>query len=69
MTKLIIVSIIFLVALILISLNYVAHIKRDIDGGFRVRDRDVQVFARMMLGSACLAGFIMGLIVANIVSR
>lgn len=67
MTKLIIVSIIFLVALILISLNYVAHIRRDIDGGFR--DRDVQVFARMMLGSACLAGFIMGLIVANIVSR
>lgn len=67
MTKLIIISIIFLVALILISLNYVAHIRRDIDGGFR--DKDVQVFARMMLGCACLAGFIMGLIVANIVSR
>lgn len=65
MTKLIIVSIVFLVALILISLNYVSHVRRDINGGFR--DKDVQVFARMMLGNACLAGFITGLIVSNIV--
>jgi hypothetical protein len=65
MTKLIVVSIAFLVALILISLNYVAHVRRDINGGFR--DKDVQVFARMMLGNACLAGFITGLIVSNIV--
>lgn len=65
MTKLIIVSIFFLVALILISLNYVAHVRRDINGGFR--DKDVQVFVRMMLGNACLAGFITGLIVSNIV--
>lgn len=65
MTKLIIVSIVFLVALILISLNYVAHMRRDINGEFQ--DKDTQVFARMMLGNACLAGFITGLIVSNIV--
>lgn len=65
MTKLIVVSIAFLVALILISLNYVAHVRRDINGGFR--DKDVQVFARMILGNVCLAGFITGLIVSNIV--
>jgi hypothetical protein len=65
MTKLIIVSVVFLVALILISLNYAAHARRDVNGGFG--DKDVQVFARMMLGNACLAGFITGLIVSNIV--
>ena len=67
MTKLIIVSIAFLVALILVSLNYVAHVKRDINGEFQ--DKDIQVFARMMLGNACLAGFITGLIVSNIVMK
>jgi hypothetical protein len=67
MTKLIIVSIAFLVALILVSLNYVAHVRRDINGEFQ--DKDIQVFARMMLGNACLAGFITGLIVSNIVMK
>lgn len=67
MTKLIIVSIAFLVALILISLNYVAHVRRNINGEFQ--DKDIQVFARMMLGNACLAGFITGLIVSNIVMK
>lgn len=64
MTKLIIVSIAFLVALILISLNYVAHVRRNINGEFR--DKDVQVFTRMIIGNVCLAGFITGLIVSNI---
>lgn len=64
MTKLIIVSIVFLVALILISLNYVAHVRRDINGEFR--DKDVQVFTKMVIGNVCLAGFITGLIVSNI---
>ena len=64
MTQLIIVSIVFLVALILISLNYVAHVRRDINGGFR--DKDVQVFTKMIIGNVCLAGFITGLIVSNI---
>lgn len=67
MTKLIIVSIAFLVALILVSLNYVAHVRRDINGEFQ--DKDIQVFARMMLGNACLAGFITGLIMSNIVMK
>lgn len=67
MTKFIVVSIAFLVALILVSLNYVAHVRRDINGEFQ--DKDIQVFARMMLGNACLAGFITGLIVSNIVMK
>lgn len=67
MTKPIVVSIAFLVALILVSLNYVAHVRRDINGEFQ--DKDIQVFARMMLGNACLAGFITGLIVSNIVMK
>lgn len=67
MTKLIVVSIAFLVALILISLNYVAHVRRDINGEFR--DKDVQVFTKMIIGNVCLACFIAGLIVANIVIR
>lgn len=67
MTKLIIVSIAFLVALILISLNYVAHVRRNINGEFR--DKDVQVFTRMIIGNVCLAGFITGLIVSNIMIR
>lgn len=67
MTRLIVVSIAFLVALILVSLNYVAHVRRDINGEFQ--DKDIQVFARMMLGNACLAGFITGLIVSNIVMK
>lgn len=67
MTKLIVVSIAFLVALILVSLNYAAHVRRDINGEFQ--DKDIQVFARMMLGNACLAGFITGLIVSNIVMK
>lgn len=67
MTKLIVVSIAFLVALILISLNYVAHVRRDINGEFR--DKDVQVFTRMIIGNVCLAGFIAGLIVSNIVIK
>lgn len=65
MTTLIIVSIIFLVAMILTSLNYFAHMRRDING--EVRDEDTQVFALMVIGNACLAGFITGLIVSNIV--
>lgn len=65
MTKLIIVSIFFLVALILISLNYVAHVRRDVNGEFR--DIDVQVFTKMIIANVCLAGFIAGLIVSNIV--
>ena len=67
MTKLIAVSIAFLVALFLISLNYVAHVRRDINGEFR--DKDVQVFTRMIIGNVCLAGFIAGLIVSNIVIK
>lgn len=67
MTKLIVVSIAFLVALILVSLNYAAHVRRDINGEFQ--DKDIQVFARMRLGNACLAGFIAGLIVSNIVMK
>lgn len=64
MTKLIMVSVVFLVALILISLNYVAHVRRDINGEFR--DKDVQVFTRMIISNVCLAGFITGPIVSNI---
>lgn len=64
MTKLIIVSVVFLVALILISLNYVAHVRRDVNGDFR--DKDVQVFTKMIIGNVCLAGFITGLIVSDI---
>lgn len=64
MTKLIMVSVVFLVALILISLNYVAHVRRDVNGDFR--DKDVQVFTKMIIGNVCLAGFITGLIVSDI---
>lgn len=67
MTKLIFISIAFLVVLVLISLNYVAHVRRDINGEFR--DKDVQVFTRMIIGNVCLAGFITGLIVSNIVMK
>lgn len=67
MTKLIAVTIAFLVALVLISLNYVVHVRRDINGEFR--DKDVQVFTRMIIGNVCLAGFITGLIVSNIVMK
>lgn len=65
MTKLIVVSVAFLVALILISLKYVAHVRRDVNGEFR--DIDVQVFTKMIIANVCLAGFIAGLIVSNIV--
>lgn len=65
MTKLIIVSVVFLVALILISLNYAAHARRDINGEFR--DKDALVFIKMVIGNACLAGFITGLIVSNVI--
>lgn len=65
MTKLIIVSVVFLVSLILISFGYAAHARRDINGEFR--DEDALVFTKMIIGNACLAGFITGLIVSNII--
>lgn len=64
MTKLIVVSVAFLIALILISLNFVAHVRCDVNGDFR--DKDVQVFTKMIIGNVCLAGFITGLIVSDI---
>lgn len=68
MTKLIVVSIAFLVALILITMHFVIHVKRDVTTG-DFRDKDKLTFMRMVIGNVCLACFIAGLIVANIVIR
>ena len=66
MTKLIIVSVAFLVALILITMHFLIHVQCDFNTGeFRMRDR--LTFMCMVIGVACLAGFIAGLIVSNIV--
>lgn len=53
MTKLIIVLLVFLVALILITMHF--------------QLKDELTFMRMVIGDACLAGFVTGLIVSNIV--
>jgi hypothetical protein len=66
MTKLIIVSIAFLVALILVTMYFVSHVQRDINTG-EFQMRDGLTFMRMVIGDVCLAGFIIGLIVSNIV--
>ena len=66
MTKLIIVSIVFLVALILITMHFLAHVQRDSNTG-EFRMRDGLTFMRMVIGDVCLAGFIAGLIVSSIV--
>lgn len=68
MTKLIIVSVAFLVALILITIHFVIHVKRDVTTG-DFRDKDKLTFMHMVIGNVCLACFIAGLIVANIVIR
>lgn len=66
MTKLIVASVAFLVALILITMHFVTHVQCDIiTGEFRMRDR--LTFMCMVIGNACLGGFIVGLIVSNIV--
>lgn len=64
MTKLIIVSIVFLVALILITFRFVAHVEQGPNGEFQ--DRDVKTFVKMIVGNACLFGFVTGLIISNI---
>lgn len=66
MTKLIIVSIAFLVVLILITMHFVMHVKRDVTTG-DFRDKDGLTFMRMVIGDVCLACFIAGLIVSNVV--
>lgn len=68
MTKLIIVSIAFLVALILITMHFVIHVKRDVTTG-DFRDKDKLTFMRMVIGGVCLACFIAGLVVSNIVMK
>ena len=66
MTKLIIVSVAFLVALILITMYFVVHVHRDVTTGeFQLKDG--LTFMRMVIGDVCLAGFIAGLIVSNII--
>lgn len=65
MTKLIIVSIAFLIALILITFGFVAHVEKGQNGEFK--DRDVFTFIKMIVGNACLFGFVTGLIVSNII--
>lgn len=65
MTKLIIVSIVFLIALILITFRFVAHVEKGPNGEFQ--DRDVFAFVKMVVGNACLFGFVTGLIVSNII--
>lgn len=68
MTKLIIISVAFLVALILITMHFVSHVQRDsTTGEFQMRDG--LTFMRMVIGDVCLAGFITGLIVSNIVMK
>lgn len=66
MTKLIIVSIAFLVALILVTMYFVTHVQRDINTG-EFQMRDGLTFMRMVIGDVCLAGFVTGLIVSKIV--
>lgn len=66
MTKLIIVSVAFFVALILVTMYFVTHVQRDINTG-EFQMRDGLTFMRMVIGDVCLAGFITGLIVSNIV--
>nr|DAT64182.1 MAG TPA: hypothetical protein [Caudoviricetes sp.] len=66
MTKLIIVSVAFLVALILITMHFLTHVQRDFNTG-EFRMRDGMTFMRMVIGDVCLAGFIAGLIVSNVV--
>lgn len=66
MTKLIVVSVVFLVALILTTMYFVAHVHRDVTTGeFQLKDG--LIFMRMVIGDVCLAGFITGLIVSNVI--
>lgn len=66
MTKLIIISVVFLVALILTTMYFVANVHRDVTTG-EFRPKDGLIFIRMVIGDVCLAGFITGLIVSNII--
>lgn len=66
MTTLIIMSIFFLVALILATMHFVRHVQRDFNTG-EFQMRDGLTFMYMVIGDVCLAGFITGLIVSNIV--
>ena len=66
MTKLIFVSVAFLVALILITMYFVVHVHRDVSTG-EFQPKDGLTFMRMVIGDVCLAGFITGLIVSNII--
>lgn len=68
MTKLIIVSIACLVALILITMYFVTNVHRDVTTG-EFRPKDGLTFMRMVISDVCLAGFITGLIVSNIVMK
>lgn len=68
MTTLIIVSIFFLVALILVTMYFVTHVQRDINTG-EFQMKDGLTFMRMVIGNVCLAGFITGLIVSNIIMK
>lgn len=68
MTTLIIVSIFFLVALILVTMHFVTHVQRDINTG-EFQMKDGLTFMRMVIGNVCLAGFITGLIVSNIIMK
>lgn len=68
MTKLIIVSVAFLVALILITMYFVTNVYRDVTTG-EFRPKDALTFIRMVIGDVCLGGFIAGLIVLNIVMK
>lgn len=66
MTKLIFVSVVFLVALIPITMYFVVHVQRDVTTGeFRLRDK--LTFMRLVIGDVCLACFIAWLIVSNII--
>jgi len=65
MTKLIIVSIVFLVSLILITFGFVAQVEQGPNGEFR--DKDVKTFVKMIVGNACLFGFVTGLIISNVI--
>ena len=66
MTKLIFVSVAFLVALILITMYFVVHVHRDATTG-KFQLRDGLTFMRMVIGDVCLAGFIAGLIVSKLI--
>jgi uncharacterized integral membrane protein len=68
LTTLIIVSIFFLVALILVTMHFVTHVQRDINTG-EFQMKDGLTFMRMVIGNVCLAGFITGLIVSNIIMK